>query len=121
LDLAQALRNQDIEQRGGREQSAYEEALAAELRLGEHETGFGDSPEVDGVVNNSASEQPSWRNGSRLDDDREARRNARALRPNANRSSRLREDPDVQEVPEPTMPGEPVDRRIGRWRTGGGS
>lgn len=121
LELARTLRRQDIEQRGGRERSAYEADLAAELGLDEFGAGFDASLDDEEASLESAGTGPSWRNGSRLDEQREVRRNARTARRNATRSSSLSPDPDIENSPEPAMPDDPVDRRIGRWRSGGGT
>lgn len=119
LELARALRTQEIAQRGGREQELYEEDLAAALGLEDPEAGLDEPSLFDGpsLFDDPADAEPEV---SRIDRDRAARRESRERR-----RAELFEDrtPDAESEAEQSraMPGDPVDRRIGRWRSGGGS
>lgn len=114
LDLAQRLRQADVDERISQDQRAFEEALWAEMGLDELMSE--ESPLAGQAEDVRLADGPSWRSGSRIDQRRADRANRSTERLQARRS-RLQEVPQAE--PEPTMPGDPVDRRIGRWRAGG--
>jgi DNA uptake protein ComE-like DNA-binding protein len=115
LDLARSLRTQEISRQIGSQRDSYEASLAAELGLDDGFDPLDDQESLDGAEVEGGGSGPSWRDGSRLDRDREDRRQRRE-----SRASRNSDDAVDEPEPEATMPGEPVDRRIGRWRSGGG-
>ncbi len=115
LDLARSLRTLEISRQIGSQRDSYEAELAAELGLDDGFSPLNEDDFLDETGDAGVSGGPSWRDESRLDRDREQRRQAR--------ESRRADSDNAIDKPEPeaTMPGDPVDRRIGRWRSGGGS
>lgn len=120
LDLARELRKSDVQERISEDQRAFEAELWSEMGL--DELTQADDAEANLAQPGASSSDPSWRGGSRIDADRAARAQQRNARTAASQNRRAeRAQPRNQPEPERTMPGEPVDRRIGRWRSGGGS
>lgn len=118
LDLARDLRQADVQERISEDQRAFEAELWDSMGLDEaaNEPDAGDAGDVP-----TETGEPSWREGSRIDAARDERRQRRQARSEASANRRANASPRTQPEPERTMPGEPVDRRIGRWRSGGGS
>lgn len=115
LELARALRTQDIGRKAGSDREQYDDELAAALGLEDPLATAGAEPaptDADDSVGTPEESQASL--------DRAARRAARDQRRTQARPDRTAA-PEPEPAPEATMPGEPVDRRIGRWRSGGGS
>lgn len=120
LELAQDLRRSAVEDRLQTDQRAYEEELRSVLGL--DGSGDGVNGTDEDVQPDRAGSDPSWRAGSRIDADRAARAQRREARTTTAQNRRgERAQPGHRPEPTRTMPGEPVDRRIGRWRSGGGS
>ncbi len=118
LELAHALRGQEIDQRGGRDRDTYEDELASALGLDDL-----DAHATDGATmtdDEIDSDSPSWRDESRIDQRRDARRIDRETTTNQNRRADRAASAANEPEPDRTMPGEPVDRRSGRWRARGG-
>ncbi|KAA0216274.1 MAG: hypothetical protein DYG94_05425 [Leptolyngbya sp. PLA3] len=119
LDLAAELRRADVQERVSADQRSFEAELWTQMGIDEPSgnEGEGDSTGGDG---------PGWREGgSRIDAARAARAEQRAARAEETRNRRTEHQARASEEdaaqPARTMPDEPVDRRIGRWTSGGGS
>lgn len=119
LDLARDLRRADVQERVSADQRSFEAELWAQMGL--TESGAEDLGSEDDAGDGGT---PSWRaGGSRIDAARAARAEQRATRAESSRNRRADRQAagSEPEAPKPTMPEEPVDRRIGRWKSGGGS
>jgi hypothetical protein len=114
LDLAHRLREREVEVRQSEAADEYESQLLAELGLDERgELIVGDEADA------GTAEEPE---PSRLDRARAERRAERqAARAERTRPREQAEPASTQPEQPQVMPGDPVDRRIGRWRSGGGS
>lgn len=116
LDLARDLRRADVRERASDDRRSFEAELWAELGIGEPLDDDADGKRAEG------RSDPSWRaGGSRIDAARAARADQRATRAEATRNRRADRQAagSEEEEPKPAMPDEPVDRRIGRWKSGG--
>lgn len=118
LDLARDLRKADVQDRISEDQRAFEAELWDSMGIDE---AVGDGESADAEEVRVESDEPSWRSGSRIDAARDDRRQRREARTEASANRRADASPRSQPEPARTMPGEPVDRRIGRWRSGGGT
>lgn len=119
LELARALRTEEIGQRAGRAQEEYETDLFEQVGLGDEPGGVDQEGDPLAAAAGDGGEDSEEPEVSRSDEARAARAAAREERRAGMFADEEADEPD--EVAEPTMPGEPVDRRIGRWRSGGGA
>lgn len=117
LELARELRRAEVQERVSADQRSFEAELWAQM-------GIGGPLADDAEAGEGGGSGVSWREGgSRIDAARAARAEQRQARAEATRNRRpdRPEQATERSEPERTMPDEPVDRRIGRWKAGGGS
>ncbi len=113
LDLAHRLREREVEVLSSDPAAAYEASLMSDLGLDILEQEI-QTPPAEAVAESGESRVEAARAARRAE--REAARAERTM-PREVRAEQNEPHPE----PVRAMPGDPVDRRIGRWRNGGGN